>query len=53
MRDWLRTLRQNLDALVAFTLCFVAVAMYFGPGYYFLAWWTIGTLYLVRVALRR
>ncbi|MEX2225211.1 MAG: hypothetical protein WEB52_02030 [Dehalococcoidia bacterium] len=53
MSDWLRSLRRNWDALLAFTLVFGAVGLYFGPGYYFLLWYVVGCAYFIQVALKR
>jgi hypothetical protein len=53
MSEWLRSLWRNWDALLAFTLVFAVVGIYFGPGYYFLLWYVIGCAYFIRVALKR
>jgi hypothetical protein len=53
MSDWLRSLRRNWDALLALTLTFTAIAVNFGPGYYFLSWYLVCSAYLIRVALKR
>ncbi len=53
MKDWLRMAAKNWDAVLAFTLFFLVIAIYGGPGYYFLVWWLLGSLYILHVALRR
>lgn len=52
MSDWLRSLVRNWDVLLGFSLAFLAVAIYLGPGYYFLLWYIIGCAYLIRAALK-
>lgn len=51
MKNWLLQARKNWDAFLAFFLCYIAIAIWLGPGYYFLVWWTIGSLYVLKVAL--
>lgn len=51
MKDWLTQARSNWDALVAFFLAYLAVAVWLGPGYYFLVWWVVLDLYVLKVAL--
>jgi hypothetical protein len=49
----LHSLRGNWDALLAFFLVYVAVAIYFGPGYYFALWYLSLCGCIVRTALKR
>ncbi|MBF6600084.1 MAG: hypothetical protein IVW36_06210 [Dehalococcoidia bacterium] len=51
MKNWLTQARNNWDALLAFLLAYLAVAIWLGPAYYFLIWWVVLTLYVVKVAL--
>lgn len=53
MASWLAGLRRNLDALVAFSLCWIVVAIYLGPGYYFAFLYLLLSLYIARTALKR
>jgi hypothetical protein len=53
MSQWITTARSNWDALLAFTLCFIAIAVTLGPGYYFAIWYLLGCGYVVRTALKR
>jgi hypothetical protein len=53
MATWLTSLRSNWDALLAFSLAYLAIAMNLGPGYYFLTLYVTGCAYIVRTALKR
>ena len=53
MAAWLTSLRHNWDAVLAFTLAYIAIAVNLGPGYYFLCLYLTGCLYIIRLALKR
>lgn len=53
MSNWLHQLGQNWDALLAILLVYVVVAIYLGPGYYFLLLFVSGCGYVIRTALKR
>ncbi|MHB8684309.1 MAG: hypothetical protein ACYC9X_08290 [Dehalococcoidia bacterium] len=53
MKSWLDQARKDWAAILACCLCYLVVAVYLGPGYYFLLWWTVGSLYILRESLRR
>ena len=43
--------KKNWDAILALSLAWIALAIWVGPGYYFLVLWTLGSLYVLKVAL--
>lgn len=53
MTERLAVYRQNWDALLAFALVWVAIAVNLGPGYYFLAFYLSGCAYIIKIALSR
>ncbi len=53
MATWVASVRTNWDAVLAFTLVYVAIAMTLGPGFYFLFWYLCGCAYVIQVALKR
>jgi len=53
MTNWLHQLGQNWDALLAILLVYIVVAIYLGPGYYFLLWYISLCGYVIRTALKR
>jgi hypothetical protein len=53
MSEWLQGLRRNWDVILAFSLVFIVIGMYLGPGYFFLTWYVLGSAYIIRVALKR
>ncbi len=53
MSDWLRTAGQNCDALLAILLVYAVVAIYLGPGWYFLLLYVCLCGYVIRTALKR
>jgi hypothetical protein len=53
MATWLTSLRSNWDAVLAFSLAYLAIAITLGPGYYFLTLYVTGCAYIVRTALKR
>lgn len=53
MSRWLGSLRRNWDAAIALALGWAAVAIYLGPGYYFILLYVLLMLLIIRVALRR
>ena len=53
MGNWLRTAGPNWDALLAILLVYAVVAIYLGPGWYFLVWYVCLCGYVIRVALKR
>ncbi len=53
MTNWLHQVAQNWDAVLAILLVYVVVAIYLGPGYYFLLWYISLCGYVIRTALKR
>ncbi|HYM14618.1 MAG TPA: hypothetical protein VEZ14_03600 [Dehalococcoidia bacterium] len=53
MATWLAALRRNLDALLAFSLAWIVIAIYLGPGYFFAFLYLLLSLLIARTALRR
>jgi len=51
MRNWLTRAQRQWDAILAGTLSFAAIGVWLGPGYFFLAAWLLGSLYVLKVAL--
>jgi hypothetical protein len=47
------SLRRNWDALLAFGLVWTTIAIYLGPGYYFLFLYLLGCGYIIKLALKR
>ena len=52
MADFLRSLRRNWHAILAFTLAYAAIALNLGPAWVVLGWFFTGCAYIVYVALR-
>jgi hypothetical protein len=48
-----RSLRSNWEVVTAFLLVYVVIALYLGPGFFFLAWFLNGCAYIIHLALRR
>lgn len=53
MTAYVQSLRRNWDALLAWSLVYLAVALNLGPGYFFLLWYLAGCAYVIRTALKR
>jgi hypothetical protein len=53
MMSWLEALRRDWDAVLAIFLIYVVVAIYLGPGYYFLLWYLTLCACVIRTALKR
>lgn len=53
MVDIVRSLRRNLDAAVAMMLVSMAIAIYLGPAWFFVAWFFGGCGYITYTALKR
>ena len=53
MSNWLKSIRDNWDAILALGLSWLVIAVYLGPGYYFLILFVLGCLYIIRYAVKR
>ena len=48
-----RGLRTNWNAMLALCLVLTVIAIYLGPGYFFLTWFFGGCGYIIHIALKR
>jgi hypothetical protein len=48
-----RGLRTNWNAMLALCLVLAVIAIYLGPGYFFLTWFFGGCGYIIHIALKR
>lgn len=53
MTATLSRLRSDWDAILAFSLAWIAIAVNLGPAYYFLLLFVVCCAYVIRVALKR
>lgn len=53
MADWLHRARQDWHALFAILLGYAAVAIWLGPGYYFVLLYVCLSGWVIRTALKR
>lgn len=53
MAGFARSLRRNWDAALAIALVYMAIAIYLGPAFVFVACFVSGCGYIVHVALKR
>lgn len=52
MADFVRTIRQNWDSVLAISLASTAIALNLGPAWVFLGIFLGGCAYIIKIALR-